>query len=113
MIAGKRYVGVQVDIWSTGVIMYALICGYLPFEDKNTSNLYKKIMAGEFQIPKFVSNEARDLLKKVLNIDPEQRYTLEKIKQHQWYNMQSPKENIREGIYVGKNQIAVDHYALS
>lgn len=48
MIAGKRYVGLQVDIWSTGVIMYALICGYLPFEDKNTSNLYKKIMAGEF-----------------------------------------------------------------
>lgn len=45
-----------------GVIQYALICGYLPFEDKNTSILYKKIMSGEFSIPKFVSNEGRDLL---------------------------------------------------
>ncbi len=40
-----------------GVIMFALICGYLPFEDANTSALYKKIMAGEYHIPKFVSND--------------------------------------------------------
>ena len=44
MIAGKRYFGSQVDIWSCGVILYALICGYLPFEDPNTTNLYKKIL---------------------------------------------------------------------
>ena len=48
MIAGKRYNGLQVDIWSCGVIMFALICGYLPFEDPNTSALYKKIIAGDF-----------------------------------------------------------------
>ena len=56
--------------------MFALLCGYLPFEDKNTSVLYKKIIAGEFQMPKFLSPEAKDLLKKILNIDPEKRYTL-------------------------------------
>ena len=55
MIAGKRYFGSQVDIWSCGVILYALICGYLPFEDPNTSNLYKKITAGEFKMPKFLT----------------------------------------------------------
>ena len=43
MIAGKHYHGLRVDIWSCGVIMYALLCGYLPFEDKNTKILYKKI----------------------------------------------------------------------
>lgn len=48
MIAGKKYLGLSVDIWSCGVIMFALICGYLPFEDSNTAVLYKKIMAGEF-----------------------------------------------------------------
>jgi 5'-AMP-activated protein kinase catalytic alpha subunit len=48
MIAGKKYKGVEVDIWSSGVILFAVLCGYLPFEDPNTANLYKKILAGEF-----------------------------------------------------------------
>lgn len=48
MIAGKKYSGIRVDIWSCGVIMYALLCGYLPFEDKNTKILYKKILAGDY-----------------------------------------------------------------
>ncbi len=56
MIAGKKYTGLRVDIWSCGVIMYALLCGYLPFEDKNTKVLYKKILAGDFKIPRIVRN---------------------------------------------------------
>ena len=40
MIAGKDYVGVKVDVWSCGVILYAMLCGYLPFEDPNTDKLY-------------------------------------------------------------------------
>ena len=70
MIAGKRYHGANVDIWSTGVILFALVCGYLPFEDPNTANLYKKILAGEFQLPKFISPDVADLIKKVLTTDP-------------------------------------------
>jgi 5'-AMP-activated protein kinase catalytic alpha subunit len=58
MIAGKRYLGSQVDIWSSGVILFALICGYLPFEDPNTTQLYKKILNGDFNIPKYVSTDA-------------------------------------------------------
>jgi len=48
MIAGKTYNGLQVDIWSCGVILYAMICGYLPFEDPDTNKLYTKIMKGEY-----------------------------------------------------------------
>ena len=55
MIAGKAYEGPKADIWSVGVILFALVCGYLPFEDQNTSQLYKKILAGEYSIPKWVS----------------------------------------------------------
>jgi len=48
MIAGKRYNGLQTDIWSSGVVLYAMICGYLPFEDPKTSNLYKKILGADY-----------------------------------------------------------------
>ena len=55
MIAGKRYHGLRTDIWSSGVVFYAMVCGYLPFEDPKTSNLYKKIMGAEYSLPKFLS----------------------------------------------------------
>ena len=58
MIAGKRYTGVEVDIWSSGIILFAMICGYLPFEDPDTATLYKKILKGEFTIPSFISADA-------------------------------------------------------
>ena len=85
MIAGKRYEGLNADIWSCGVILYAMICGYLPFEDPNTSALYKKIIAGDFHIPKFVSASARDLLHGILTTDPNRRYTIQTIKSHEWF----------------------------
>ena len=77
MIAGKKYNGLQVDIWSCGVILFALICGYLPFEDPNTAQLYKKILNADYSIPDHVSKEARMLIQGILNTDPNKRYTIE------------------------------------
>ena len=85
MIAGKKYLGANVDIWSCGVIMFALICGFLPFEDPDTSKLYKKILSGEFKIPSFVSKDASDLMQKILNTDPEKRVKITDIRAHQWF----------------------------
>lgn len=58
MIAGKMYDGLMADIWSVGVILFALLCGYLPFEDQDTSLLYQKIKNGDYEIPSFVGREA-------------------------------------------------------
>ena len=46
MIAGKAYIGPLADLWSCGVVLFALVCGYLPFEDSNTAQLYQKILSG-------------------------------------------------------------------
>lgn len=109
MIAGKRYNGLNVDIWSCGVILYALICGYLPFEDPNTNCLYKKIMNGNYEVPDFISHDARELLKNILNIDPEKRFKINEIRRHGWFNISKAEQQV-EGILVGKHKIPVKKY---
>src|SRR3569833_3453425 len=105
MIAGKRYVGVKTDIWSSGVVLFAMVCGYLPFEDPKTSNLYKKILSAEYQIPKFISQDCADLITKILNTNPEERYTIEDIRQHPWYRQ--VKEKRIDGLFPTKDCMPV------
>lgn len=85
MIAGQPYNGLKIDIWSCGVILYAMLCGYLPFEDQNTEKLYKKILNCDYTFPSYISEDGKDLISKILNINPEKRYTLKQIKEHPWY----------------------------
>jgi 5'-AMP-activated protein kinase catalytic alpha subunit len=63
MISGDPYDPYKTDIWSSGVILYAMLCGYLPFEDTDTASLYRKILSGEFELPIFLSIDATNLLK--------------------------------------------------
>jgi 5'-AMP-activated protein kinase catalytic alpha subunit len=65
MIAGKRYNGLMSDLWSVGVVLYAMLCGYLPFEDQKTSDLYKKILSADYTLPDFLSPEAEDMIKQI------------------------------------------------
>lgn len=111
MIAGKRYVGLRVDIWSAGVILYAMICGYLPFDDPDTQLLYKKIMNGDYSIPSHVSPEARQLIKMILNTDPDKRYTIDQIRSHPWYRLNPPNEP--QGIIHGYHKISIDDTILA
>lgn len=112
MIAGQKYHGSKVDVWSCGVIMFALICGYLPFEDPNTTTLYQKILKGEFQIPKFVSKEAADLLRCILCTDPEKRYKIPDIRNHPWFNIVPYECKPYNGLIVGVNEIPVSYKLL-
>ena len=111
MIAGKKYNGTNVDIWSCGVILFALICGYLPFEDPNTSNLYKKILNADFQTPNYVSDDAKDLFHCILNTDPEKRYTIEQIRKHPWFNLVECEATFK-GIQVGTDPVPIDNNIL-
>lgn len=66
MIAGKRYSGLDTDIWSLGVILYAMTVGYLPFEDPDTNKLYKKILSCDYLVPGYVTKPAKDMMKRIL-----------------------------------------------
>lgn len=96
MLTGNKYIALGVDIWSCGVILFALVCGYLPFEDDDTAILYKKIMNGEYLIPNFVSSDAKDLIKRILTTDPKKRITIQEIKEHPFYKQIKLNEDFFE-----------------
>jgi 5'-AMP-activated protein kinase catalytic alpha subunit len=90
MLKGKKYEGLNADIWSCGIILFTMVCGYLPFEDENQDKLFSKIIKGIFNIPHYISPMCRDLIKCILNVDPTKRYTLQQIRLHPWFlNMTS------------------------
>ena len=85
MVAGKKYDGFKIDIWSSGIILYAMLCGNLPFEEKNNENLFKKILKCNVEYPKYINEDAKNLLNKILVTDPNKRINIEQIKQSKFF----------------------------
>lgn len=90
VISGKLYAGPEVDIWSCGVILYALLCGTLPFDDEHVPTLFRKIKSGIFPIPEYLNKQVVSLLCQMLQVDPLKRATVEEIKKHEWFQKELP-----------------------
>ena len=101
MVAGKKYDGFKIDVWSCGIILYAMLCGYLPFEDPDNEVLFKKILECKLEFPDYVNKLSIDLIEKILVTDPEKRITIKEIKKHPFYL--KGKEIFEEGFSI--NQI--------
>ena len=85
MVSGKKYNGFKIDIWSTGIILYAMVCGYLPFEDNDNEILFRKILECNLEYPDNLSDNVIDLMNKILVTKPERRINIEGIKKHPFY----------------------------
>uniref|UniRef100_A0A0A9FMV1 non-specific serine/threonine protein kinase n=1 Tax=Arundo donax TaxID=35708 RepID=A0A0A9FMV1_ARUDO len=85
VLQNRGYDGSLSDIWSCGVILYVMLVGYLPFDDRNLVVLYQKIFKGDCQIPKWLSPSAQDLLRRILDPNPMKRINISRIKEHEWF----------------------------
>ena len=108
MINGEKYYGLKADIWSSGIVLYAMLCGFLPFEESDNEKLYKKITEGKFKTPNFLSDSAKDILHRILNVDPRSRMTIPQMKKHPWFNLINPKINMSEGLLLDKVIVPID-----
>ena len=90
MILGKDYNGFCIDVWSSGIILYAMLCGYLPFEEGedeiHNELLFKNIVECKVEYPEeFIGPMAKDLLQKIIVRDPQKRITIKQIKKHPFF----------------------------
>ena len=107
MHKGEKYYGLLCDIWSAGVVLYAMVYGYLPFCDDDNDVNIKNIINGNYDLENDVSEDVRDLIKNCMNIDPNLRYDITSIKKHKWFNLVKDSQS-RPGIIFGINVIPVD-----
>ncbi|KAI9839727.1 MAG: hypothetical protein M1837_002046 [Sclerophora amabilis] len=82
IVKGQRYNGNKADIWSCGVILFVMLCGYTPFDDENVRALLDKVRDGWFAMPEPLSEEAKDLIWRMLEVDPTRRISMSQIWRH-------------------------------
>lgn len=90
VISGKLYAGPEVDVWSCGVILYVMLCRRLPFDDDSIPVLFKNISNGIYTLPKFLSEGASSLIKRMLIVNPLNRITIQEIIQDDWFKVGIP-----------------------
>lgn len=85
MLLRKGYDGRSIDIWCSGIILFGMLCGFLPFRGHDDQSLFDKIINGKYSFPNNVSLMAKSLIKKLLTTDFEQRIKIDQIKKNNFY----------------------------
>ena len=106
IITGTEYDGFKTDVWCCGVILYAMLCGYLPFEGENDMELFKCIVECDPEIPRELSKESKKLIRKIFTPNPKKRITVPEIKKTDFYLKGKELYNIKYGTIVINKKIS-------
>ncbi|KAJ4895135.1 CBL-interacting serine/threonine-protein kinase 10 [Raphanus sativus] len=96
----KPYDGTKADIWSCGVVLFVLLTGYLPFYASNLMDMYRKIAKAQFKCPREFPPEAKKLLCKMLDPNPETRITISRIKESSWFKKGLPMKQKKQAVLI-------------
>ncbi|KAH0787723.1 CAMK family protein kinase [Histomonas meleagridis] len=83
-ISGQPYNGITTDVWSCGVILYAMVTGQLPWTKRNQTQLFQQIRRGRYAIPSNLSPECQHMIKMLMTVNQEERYTVEDALNDPW-----------------------------
>lgn len=115
ILANRGYDGAKSDIWSCGVILYVILTGYLPFDDRNLAVLYQKIFKGDVQIPIWLSPGAQNIIKRLLDPNPNTRITMAMIKEDAWfkegYTPENPEDE-EEDVHIDDEALSIQEVPL-
>nr|XP_042703289.1 serine/threonine-protein kinase BRSK2 [Chrysemys picta bellii] len=108
VIKGEKYDGRRADMWSCGVILFALLVGALPFDDDNLRQLLEKVKRGVFHMPHFIPPDCQSLLRGMIEVEPEKRLSLEQIQKHPWFlggkNEPEPEQPVPRKVSIRRIQ---------
>lgn len=96
VVMGRAYDGRASDIWSCGVILFALLAGRLPFDDEDLGTLLDKVKSGRYEMPMGIESDARDLIERMLQRDVEKRIAMPEILVHPFFVSSEPKAVSRD-----------------
>ncbi|KAG1451859.1 hypothetical protein G6F56_007975 [Rhizopus delemar] len=114
MVTATPYEGPPADIWSCGVILYAMLTGYLPFQADQMPELFRKIKKGEYRPPSHVTDQAVDLMKRLLCVDARRRITAKECLSHPWMAEEEPRDeeplfdSLTSSVYSGQRYVSDD-----
>lgn len=84
-----KYDGKKSDIWSLGIVLYALVTGEHPWYVMNTPLMLQQITSGTYEMPTYISKELEDLISKMIRVDPNERLTIDQVVAHPWLEVAS------------------------
>jgi len=108
-LSGSPYDGTKSDVWSSGVIFYAMVTGQLPWTKRNQNQLFDQIRRGDYKIPSHLSEGCQQMIKGMMNVDIHKRFSAKDVINHRWLSDCKPNK-INSSPILGVSLKTVDKF---